>query len=190
LGPGRRTRGVQQERDIVGGRRRRWQCLARLSGEREEARRVVHVRHKIQNRHALGARDGSSRRVIVCKHDERLRIEIGQIKVEVISAIGRVQRSAGCARRDGQKRGGHLRPVRQDHRDSVAVADAEGTQRRADVLQMCVQAGIRQRATILSEDGDSIGRLGRPRREHLPERDLLAIDIDEVEIHGCHEPSN
>ena len=55
---------------------------------------------------------------------QRLGIEIGQIEVEFLGAIGGIERRGGGAAGDGDEGGRHFRPIGQHDGDTVVAADA------------------------------------------------------------------
>ena len=56
---------------------------------------------------------------------DRLGADVGEVEVELVGAIGRVERRGGRGRGDRDEGRRHLRPVGEHDGDAVARADAE-----------------------------------------------------------------
>ena len=68
--------------------------------------------------------DLDRRPLVAVGHDQRLGAQVGQVEVELLGPVGRVQGRRGGAAGDGDERRRHLRPVRQHDRHPIAAADA------------------------------------------------------------------
>ena len=76
-------------------------------------------------------RDGERRRAPSPRCDARApsRLEVAQVELELLGAIGGVERRGGGARADADEGRRHLRPVGQHDRDPIVPPDAEAVQR-------------------------------------------------------------
>ena len=101
LRPRRGARGVQHQRDILRARLalRRWHST-RLPAQRETARAPIRLRRQRDDLHAelFGRIDG--RRGAALLHDQQLRAQVGQVELELIGLVVRVQRRGGSMSRD------------------------------------------------------------------------------------------
>ena len=78
--------------------------------------------------------------------DEKLRLEIGHVELELVGLVGRVQRRRGRAGGDRDERRSHLRPVRQHDGDAVAAPDAVRVEIGDRAVDELAQPGESQRA--------------------------------------------
>ena len=72
---------------------------------------------------AAGGRDGGA--ALGLGDDQRPGPEVGEVEVELLLPVGRVQGCGRGAAGDGEEGRRHLRPVGQHDRHPVAAADAE-----------------------------------------------------------------
>ena len=98
--------------------RRRTGCRVEL--ESETSRAALGVRDESRDRDAEFLGHRIDRRFFALGDDEQLRAEVGEIELEFIGAIRRVERRRRRGRSDGQKGGRHLRPVVEHDADAVA----------------------------------------------------------------------
>ena len=84
------------------------------------------------NAHLASHLDGGAGGALL--HDQGLGIEVVQIKLELISAVGRVQRSRRATTGHGDEAGGHVGTVGQHQRHTVIAANADTVELRLDVL--------------------------------------------------------
>ena len=93
---------------------------------------------------------------------DRLGADVGQIEIELVGPIGRVERRgrSGCRDRDECRR--HLRPVRQHDGDAIAAADAARIQLRRPLQR---SAGAGRHGSARSRSGAAIaGASSEPRQ--------------------------
>src|ERR1700733_13557318 len=88
--------------------------------------------------------------------DQRLRFEILEVELEVVLAIGGIERRRGRGGRHAEKRRRHFGSVRQHDGDAIAAADSEFVQRPDGAIDQRPQARIAQRRLIACGDGDSL----------------------------------
>src|SRR5580658_6878384 len=74
--------------------------------------------------------------------NQRLGVEIAEVELEFVLAIGGVERRRGRRGGDGKKRRRHLGPVWQDDGDAVAAADAEFIQLGAGAIDERAQSRV------------------------------------------------
>ena len=98
-------------------------------------------------------------RVVAFGHDQRLGVQVGQVEVELVVAVGRVERRGGGAGGDGDEGRRHLRPVRQHDGDPVVAADADAVQRCDGVSP--ARASRRDRGSAARAPGSPGPRPGR-----------------------------
>ena len=70
----------------------------------EAARAALHLGHQLQHRHAQSLRHRPRRRLDAPLHDQRPRLQVGQVELELLVLVGRVQRRRGGARRRSTRR--------------------------------------------------------------------------------------
>ncbi len=112
---------------------------------------------QLDQRNLALRRDGTRGRVRAALDDQRLGVEIAEIEIELVGAIGGVERRGrrpACHRDEG---GRHLRPVRHHHRDRVALIDAERAQRAAGLLHQAQQLGPRHGLAVRRADRRRLG---------------------------------
>ena len=106
LGPRRGAGGVQDERQILrrrhagGGRRARER---RLRHQREQAGHGG-IGHQLDHRQAARGGDRAGRAWHPLLDHQRARAEVGEVEVELVLAIGRVERGRWWRRRRGRRR--------------------------------------------------------------------------------------
>ena len=86
-------------------------------------------------------------------HHQRLGLQIGQIEVEFIGAIGRVERCGGRTRANRDKGRGHFRAIGQYNRNTVIAANANAIQPRNGGASLVAQPGIGKRRAARRADG-------------------------------------
>lgn len=99
------------------------------------------------------------RRCAALLDDQRLGTQVGQVELELLGTVGRVQRRTGHASGAGQETARHHRPVRQHDGDPVVAADAVRVQRRQRGLDLAPQRAMAQRGAIrrAQRGGDGVG---------------------------------
>ncbi len=119
----------------VAGRRGIGGAAWPFAGQREICPPVRTLRHWTAARWPCPpCRRSKGGAVVIAGHDKRLGLEVGQVEVVFLFAVGRVERR-GCRHlRDGDKGGGHFGPVGQHDRHAVAAPDADTLQRRAHLV--------------------------------------------------------
>ena len=121
-----------------------------------------------------GDRDGRPG-VVADRHDQRLGLEVGQVEVELVVPVGRIERRSR-GRGDGEEGGRHLRPVRQHDRHPVAAADAERIQLFCGGVDQTPQAAKAERRPIGCQDRSGLGGCGWRRwRRSRPWRARLLL---------------
>jgi hypothetical protein len=100
-------------------------------------------------------------RTAAVRHDHRLGIQVTEVELELVRAVGRVQRRSRAGTGYGNKSAGHLRAVGQDDGNPVAAANAEAIQGVGSTRDELVQATITQRNAGRCRHGDGIRRLLR-----------------------------
>ena len=165
LGTRGRAGRMQYQRDIVGlggtGLRR---SAARLAGKAERARARRPVRREFNQRDPELLGDGNCGRGAAGFNDQRLRVEVAHVELELVAAIGGIERRGGRSGGDAHERGRHLRAVRQHDRDAVAAPDAERVERADGFINQPAQGRIGQRRRVMRENR---GRVVAPRGEEV-----------------------
>ena len=171
LRPRRRARGVEDERDVGGSARpgRRGGADRASPGEREGAgrRTVADLEAKDGDAEPLGDGDRRARRCPP-RRGAPWRREIGEVELELLGAIGRVERRGGRGRADGEEGRGHLRSVRQHDRDAVVPADAEPVEACGRVADEAAERAIAERSAARRHDGRRLGGAAVEKIEHVP----------------------
>ena len=161
----RGARGMQQQRDVVG--LRQFGCggrTDRLALDAKASGRLVLERDQPQHADPKPFGDCDSRACLVLGDEDRLRSDIGQVEIEFVGAVGRVERCGRGACGDRQEGRRHLRPVRQHDRDAVATADAARVQLLRRRFHLAAQRAMRQRIAFGREDRRRVVRAGgKPR---------------------------
>jgi len=96
----------------------------------------LRLRTKLQNRYSKATRYGYSRRPQKRLNDQRACLEIGQIKIELLGAVTRVQGRGRGARGNTQKRACHIRAIRQYQHNPVVAPQAKTIQVFAYALHL------------------------------------------------------
>ena len=91
----------------------------------------------------LGHRDG--RRRAAALDDQRLGVQVRQVELELVGAVGRVERRAGHAAGAGDEAGRHLGAVVEHDRDAVVAADAQAIEPLDGGADQAAQCAVRQR---------------------------------------------
>ncbi|MGY3328057.1 hypothetical protein ACVILI_001074 [Mesorhizobium sp. USDA 4775] len=91
---------------------------------------------------------------------DRLGTDIGQVKIQLVGAIGGIERRRRGCRRHSDKGGGHLRPVRQHDRHPVAPADAERVQPLGRGCDQAAQPAMAERRLVGRQDRRCVVRAG------------------------------
>ena len=87
--------------------------------------RPLRVGDKVEQTHAQFDRDLHRGGCAALFDDQRSGVQVRQVKLELIGAVGRVQRRAGDAAGAGHEAGGHFGPIGQDDGHPVIAADAK-----------------------------------------------------------------
>ena len=118
---------MQHQRDIACLSRAWLRCLCGCAAFQGEAACVI-AGHQFQHRHAKLCRNIARFGGHTLLHDQRLGLQIGQIEVEFIRAIGGVERRGGGARANRDEGSRHFRTIRQHNRHAVIAANANAIQ--------------------------------------------------------------
>jgi hypothetical protein len=118
---------VQHQRDIVrpGLRRTR---IGERHGQSETAGWTFFIRRQLDDRNLALRRDCARGRIRAALDDQSLGVEIAEIEIELVGAIGGVERrgrSPACDRNESRR---HLGPVRHDDGDRVALLNTQRPQ--------------------------------------------------------------
>ena len=127
LRPRCRTRSVKDQRHVgFLGKTclRRRAGMFRLGLEREATGRCAVVGDQRQYRDAALFGDRTGRRIHAFEDDQRFGVQIRKIEGEFFPTVGWVQRGSGRAAGNGEKGGGHLRPVGQHDGNAVVSPDS------------------------------------------------------------------
>ena len=153
LGPAGGARGVQHEGDVGG---LRTTAFARRAGRRagERKRPGRGARLQFQHRDTVRSRDLDRRGLRAGLDDQRLRREVGQIKVELGRPVGRIERRGGRTRGEGEEGARHIRAVGQHDRDAVSAPESERVQRGDRRVHVAAQGGVFERRAFGRADGD------------------------------------
>ena len=128
---------------------------ASVGHERKAAGTGVRARHQFDDPHAQPLRDLDGRTAAATRDDQRLGLQVAQVELELLGAVGRIERRARDAAGAGHEAGRHLGAVVEHDRDPVVAPDAEGVepgQRGVDQRH----AGPRSRA-LARPGADSAG---------------------------------
>ena len=116
---------MQQQRDVVGFRKpARRRCADRIALQPEHAGGSVAQRDEPDHPDAEPLGDGNRRAGFVLGDEDRLGADVGEVEIELVRAVGGIERRRRGGCRDRQKGRRHLRPVRQHDGHAVAAADA------------------------------------------------------------------
>ena len=96
-----------------------------------------------------------------------LALQVVEVELELVGAVGRVERRGGGAAGDGDEGRRHLRPVRQHDRDPVAAADAERVQASHRLARERAQAAEGERGPLRRADRRGVGRAFGNDVEHV-----------------------
>ena len=97
---------------------------------------------------------------LVGADQDRLGADIGEVELQLLGPIGRVERRGGGAGGDRDEGRGHLRPVRQDDGDAVVAAEAEAVERRGGGAHLRAQAAMGERGAPGRADGRRVVAAG------------------------------
>ena len=114
------------------------------------------------------------------RHDDRRRAEIRERELELLLAVGRVERSAACRGRDAEERGCEVRAVGVDNGDTVARLDPCHAQLPPGSLELVAQRRVGQPVPVDVRDRDGVGRLSRPTVDELGDRPELSFLQDRL----------
>jgi hypothetical protein len=106
----------------------------------EAARTGVGQGHQVQHPDPEFFSHRHRGRLAVFFHDQGLGVQVGQVELKLIGAVGRVQRSAGHAASASGKTRGHLGPVGQHDGDPVVATYALGVEKGQRVVHQATQA--------------------------------------------------
>ena len=161
LRTGRRARRVQDQSNVVGpGGRRLFDCdrpNSLFAVEDEEPRRPVRERTQFDDRDTERSGNFTRGGVEIRLDDQRPRVEIGQVELELGRPVGGIERRAGrggCHRQEG---GCHLRPIRQHGGDPVVSTNAVCSQLRHGDLDVTQEVPVGQGVAARSEDRGRAG---------------------------------
>ncbi len=91
------------------------------------------MRDEPRDRNAELLRDADGRRVLAGSDDQQLGAEVGEIELEFVGTIGRIERRGRRGRANAQERRRHLRTVVEHDADAIARADTLRRERCGDV---------------------------------------------------------
>ena len=116
--------------------------------------------------------DDARRALVAVGQDQGGRLQVGEVELELLGLVGRVERRGGAAGGDGDEAGRHLRPVRQHDRDPVAAPDADAVQRLAHLDGQPRQGGAVE--PVAARGADAFAPLVR--RQDVPNRACHSLD--------------
>ena len=135
LRPRRRARSVQDQRDVVRLRRRRsagggWPRAVQRRQLERARRRMPASGVSCSDRHAEPPRHLDRRRC-ACppRRSAAVACEVGQVELELLGAVGGIERRRRAARGRREKAHRHLRTVGQHDGDAIVAASAQAAQR-------------------------------------------------------------
>ena len=105
----------------------------------EEACALVRVGHQVDHAHAHFEGHVHCRRGTALLHDQGAGVQVGEVKLEFVGAVSRVERCTGDATGTGHKASGHLRTVGQHNRHAVIAAYAQGIELLNGVCNQAAQ---------------------------------------------------
>jgi hypothetical protein len=110
--------------------------IAMSSIEREQPCAVVGTPLELDDGNSKPASDIASGRVLQIRDDEPLRRQIGEIELELLGAVRRIERRAHSCRADGKKSAGSVGAVWNDESDYIAALKSEVTEAGSGSLHM------------------------------------------------------
>ncbi len=138
---------------IAALRRRLRVCAGLARHEREAACALIKLRHQVDHTHAKLAGGVHRRRAAALLDDERAGVQIRQVELELVSAIGRVERRAGHAAGAGHEAGRHLGAVGQHDGHALVATDAQTVQAFQRGVDQAAQCAVAQGLARRRRDG-------------------------------------
>ncbi len=157
LGARRRARGVQHKRNVVLG------SVAGRDGNRrvrkvEEPCTTARVRRDLESTDLQSFRDGSCWGRRAGLDHEHLGVKIGEVELELVFPITRIERRRRRATSDADECRSHLRPVRQNDGGPIRRRYAERVELSHRPLDLIHQVGKVAGLGVRRRDGRRIGR--------------------------------
>ena len=112
----------------------------RIRHQREIAGRTLWLWNEPNNRNIAGLGNAQGRAFHAVKDDERLGIQIRQIKLELFGPVGGIERRGGRAAGNRNKRGRHFGTVRQHYANPIVTPYAHTIQRANALFGEIAQA--------------------------------------------------
>ena len=120
---------------------------------RKSASRAVGPGLEFDQGEAEPAGDVADGGVVAGLHDDGAGLEVGQVELELVGAVGGVEGGGGRGAGDGEEGRGHLGPVGQHDGDGVAAADAEAVEVGDAAVDEGAQIGVGEVGPIGRADG-------------------------------------
>ena len=155
LGTRSRSRGVEKQSRLVGATTEALGGAAAPTVETEDTCSCIRVDVELDHSHTAVRRGLADRRIDAARDDDRSHLEIGEVEIELLTAIGRVEGRAGRRRGECQERGRRFRAVLDHECNPIVLLDAAIANLSGHGTEQLVKGAVVERAAPGRQQGGS-----------------------------------